>query len=524
MSLGALVALNVSFGRVADPPTLGGRIRRRSGAPRSSRELKLLRPTASSREVRTTIFKPMTRHARPAGHARGIFLGLRLRGLASGEGLGPRLVRASLGSAGLRVASILLSFVVGVMLARALGTSGYGVYGLAVSTTALLTVPTEFGLPSLVTREVASAHARKDWARMRGIIRWANGVVGIASLVMLVAVGGYLLLRPGTTSDGSFADTLLWAVLLVPLVALGNLRGATLRGLEQVVRGQLPELLLRPGFFVALLAGAIVLAGSSLDAANAMALNVLAAGCAFVIGASMLWRAIPQDCRRAESVTATRAWTASAVPLALTEGMRYLQIHLLVLLLGVLATDTDVGLFRVAAQMAILVAVPISMLNLVVAPFLSRLHAQGDYRRLQKVVGSAAAAMFLGTLFLFAVFAVLGHLLIGALFGAEFEGSYQALVILGLGQVASASLGPNATLLNMSNQERAVTRGFALSLPITLALSVVLIPRLGIEGAAIASVAGVLAWNIWLWRHARRRLGIETSIMAASGLLRNSGP
>jgi O-antigen/teichoic acid export membrane protein len=448
----------------------------------------------------------------------------RLRGFVRGEGLGARLVRASLGSAGLRLAATVLSFLVGVLLARALGPSGYGVYALVVSTTALLTVPTEFGLPSLVTREVASAHVQADWGRMRGILRWANTVVGVASLLVLGVVASYLLFRPDATEDGSFADTLIWGVLLVPLVALGNLRGGALRGLQLVVRGQLPELLLRPGLLVLLLAGSTWLAGSSLDASDAMALNVLAAAGAFVIGAVLLSKAIPQDCRRAKSVTSPRAWTSSALPLALTEGMRYMQVHLLVLLVGIVATDGDVGLFRVAAQTAILVALPVSILNLVVAPFISRLHAQDDHERLQRVVGSAAAAMFLGALAIFVPLAILGRVLLGTFFGVEFEASYQALVILGVGQVTSASLGPNATLLNMTNHEGAVARAFALSLAITAVLSVVLIPKLSIEGAAMASTAGLLAWNFALWRYARRKAGIETSIVAAPAALRERRP
>lgn len=435
------------------------------------------------------------------------------------------MVRASLGSAGLRIGATVLSLLVGVLLARALGPSGYGVYALVVSTTALLTVPTEFGLPSLVKREVASAHVQADWARMRGILRWANSVVGVASLLVLGVVASYLLLfRPDAAEDGSFADTLIWGVLLVPLVALGNLRGGALMGLQQVVRGQLPELLLRPGLLVLLLAGSTWLAGSSVDASNAMALNVLAAAGAFVVGAVMLWRAIPQDCRGAESVTSPRAWTISALPLALTEGMRSMNVHLLVLLIGLVGTDAEVGLFRVAVQTAIIVAVPVSVLHLVVAPFISRLHAQDDHERLQRVVGSAAAAMFLGALAIFLVFAILGKVLLGTFFGVEFEASYQALVILGVGQVAGASLGPNATLLNMTYHEGAVARAFALSLAITAVLSVVLIPKLSIEGAAMASTAGLLAWNVPLWRYARREAGIETSIVAAPAALRKRRP
>lgn len=446
--------------------------------------------------------------------------GRRLSGLARGEGLGATLVRATVGSAGLRLGATLLSFLVGVILARELGPSGYGVYALVISTTALLTVPTEFGLPSLVTREVAAAQAREDWGRIRGILRWANTVVAVTSAALLGAVLTFLLVRSAGDGDGaSYAGTLVWGVLLIPLVALGNLRGATLRGLRQVVRGQLPELLLRPGVFVLLLAGATLVLGRSLDPAGAMVLNVAATATAFLIGAVMLLRAIPEQCRGVASVTTPRAWAASAFPLALTEGARYMQTHLLVLVVGWLATESDVGRFRVAAQTAILVALPVSLLNVVVAPFLSRLHSQGDRARLQQVVGYAAAAMFGGALLIFAGFAVLGGPILRASFGAGFGAAYGALVILCFGQLMSASLGPNATLLNMTGNERAVTRAFVLSLVLSASLSLALIPGLGIEGAAVASTAGLLGWNVALWIHARKVLDLDTSLASVVGPL-----
>lgn len=49
------------------------------------------------------------------------------------DGLGPLLVKAFLGSAGLRIAGMGFGFLVGVQLARGLGADGYGVYGLAMS-------------------------------------------------------------------------------------------------------------------------------------------------------------------------------------------------------------------------------------------------------------------------------------------------------------------------------------------------------------------------------------------------------
>ena len=57
---------------------------------------------------------------------------LLMKAYLSDQGLSPTLLRALLGSAGIRTVGMGLSFLVGVQLARALGVEGYGIYGLAM--------------------------------------------------------------------------------------------------------------------------------------------------------------------------------------------------------------------------------------------------------------------------------------------------------------------------------------------------------------------------------------------------------
>src|SRR5690606_18688278 len=115
-----------------------------------------------------------------------------------------------------------------------------------------------------------------------------------------------------------------WGLVLVPLIALGNLRGAALRGLRHVVQGQLPEFILRPAFLVVLVLGAhFGLSARALTALDAMMLHAFASLAAFIIGAFLLLRARPVEAR-AETRTATRpsVWLAAALPLGMIGGMQ----------------------------------------------------------------------------------------------------------------------------------------------------------------------------------------------------------
>src|SRR5690606_28363472 len=161
------------------------------------------------------------------------------------------------------------------------------------------------------------------WGRMRGILRWSSRVSLLLSLVIGVGVVEWLLLT-GRGLGSPLGMTLLAGVAMIPVVAQLSMRAAALRGLQQIVRGQLPDVLLTP--------------------ALAMALGVASAAIALMLALHMLRKALPGEARAADAIVDARSWWSSALPMALTEGMRLLQGHVLILLLGTMVVMADVGI------------------------------------------------------------------------------------------------------------------------------------------------------------------------------------
>lgn len=425
-------------------------------------------------------------------------------------GLGPKLVKAALGSAGLRLTGMFFGFLVGVQLARGLGVDGYGTYGLAMSVIALMSVVTEFGLPQLLTREVAAAQVHNEWGKVRGILSWSTRAVLLTSFVTLGVVISWLWFS-GRGFGSPLALTLLPGVLLVPLVAEGKIRSAALRGMQFIVRSQLPETLLRPALFSALLfVGSLML---PLAPHLAMALGVVAAAATFVCSAFMLRGALPDEARTAQPQMNARGWWASALPMALTEGMRVFQGHLAVLLLGWMTTFASVGLFRVASSVAVLMAFPLTISALVGSPVIARLHAQNDHARLQRLLSWLALGMTASTILMASPFLIAGGPLLGWVFGSEFSASNPILLVLCLSTSLTAFFGVNAVLLNMTGHQKRVTRASWISLAIVLVLSPVLIRGFGAMGAAIATTVSMLAWNTQMWRDGIRLLSLDASFL-----------
>ena len=95
------------------------------------------------------------------------------------------------------------------------------------------------------------------------------------------------------------------------------------------------------------------------------------------------------------------------------------------------------------------------------------------------------------------------------LFGPQYTSGQTALVLLSLGQLVNIVAGPVAGLLTMTGHERDVVMGVGLGTGANLALSLILIPLWGINGAACAAAASLILWNVFLVRRVRRRLALS---------------
>ncbi len=433
--------------------------------------------------------------------------------LFAGDDLRAQLVRGGFGSLALKLASAGLAFALTIVLARALGPTGYGVYAYVFALVSIIAIPAELGLPTLVVRETAGAHADEQWGLMRGVWRWSAAAVGaLAGTVALVA--GTLAWSLADRFTGEQLATFAWGLLLVPLIALGNLAGAALRGLRNVLQGQLPELVLRPAVFVALSAAALLSGSGRFTADTAMALHVAGAASALAVGAWLLARARPAQVARAPLPEyESQRWLGSALPLALVAGMYLIHQQTDIVVLGLFMGSGDVGAYRVAAQAATFVAFGLQAVNTVVAPQFARLYGARDIARLQWVATFSARVILVLTVPVAGLLVFFGEAVIELVFGAAYAPGYAALGILAIGQLFNAAFGSVGFLLNMTGHERDTARGMAIAVAVNLVLNVALIPRFGLEGAATATALTLALWNLLLWNAVRARLGIDSTAL-----------
>lgn len=431
----------------------------------------------------------------------------------SGEGLKGQLLRGGVGSVAIKIGSTGLNVLLAIVLARALGAEGFGVYSFVFALITIMAIPAQMGLPNLVVRETAKAQAAGDWALMKGLWRWST-LMALMMSAALMAIGALAAWAFSSRLPQGGLTVFYWGLVLVPLVALGNLRGAALRGLRHVVQGQLPEFILRPAFLIALVLGAhFGLSAQALTASDAMMIHAVASLVAFIIGAWLLLRARPLELTRSNAYSRGHLWLSSTLPFAAIAGMNQLTKSTDLLLLGLLGESTEVGVYRIAALAAELVAFGFTAIGMIAHPFMARLHAENDMYQLQRFVSGCTVACVSLALPVLAVLVFAGRPILLILVGEDFSASYGPLLILAFAQFIRSAVGVVGPLVSMTGYERPAAGILACVLAANLALNGALIPMYGIIGAAWATAASLVLECGLLWLLAKRELSIDTTII-----------
>ena len=303
----------------------------------------------------------------------------------------------------LKVSQVSFSFFNTVLLARILGAEGYGIYAYAYAFANLFSLPVQAGLPQLVVRETARGIAEERPEVVKGIWRWATKVVSIISFLFVIIAASIYFLFKGN-KFGLREWTFVWALLLVPFMCLVNFRGAALRGLHKVILGQLPEFFVRPFLFLVFLCITYFFFHQKLSPPKVMAFNVLATALAFIVGSWLLYRNIPSSVYKARPTYERKKWIGSLIPLAFIASMWMINSQADIVMLGFFKSPKDVGIYRVAVQIAMLSSFGLQAVNLVVAPRFAALYAKEEMIELQKLATrSAQLALSFNLIFIISI-------------------------------------------------------------------------------------------------------------------------
>jgi len=432
-------------------------------------------------------------------------------GMVKGQDLRGRLIKDSFRSLLLNGGSKILSFLIGTFLVRLMGNDGYGIYSYVFSLAIVLIIPIEFGISTLLLRETSKGLAKEDPATIAGSWRWSfKGTLLTSIGLLLIGVVVGIIAKPAF--EQIEISTYFWGLLLLPLQALIILINAALRGLNKVIFGQIPDILITPGVFTILIIVIGYLSKTELTPPLAMALRVLATLIAGITSIVLLVKFTPRTIIEAKPVYNSKLYLASTLPLIFSSGINLVRSRTNILVLGFFVNAADIGNFQVALSTATLASVILTAINSIIAPQFATLHANGKQKKLQRLTVLSARFVFILNILVSAVFIIFGKNLLTLVFGSKLIAAYPALVILLIGQIINSFMGSVNILLNMTGYEKDVMKIMIVTSIVNILLTLILAPLAGMVVGAIAASASMILSQILMYRIVHKRIGIVSHI------------
>lgn len=379
---------------------------------------------------------------------------------------------------GVNIFLLPLGIATSVLIARSVGPAGKGSLDLIVATSALLGMVLSVSLPQGTTFVVAQGKIAANVL--------ASQLVVVSLLQALVALIVLSLLRFTTYFEMFLPDWGLWivagVVLYVWIDLLTKFWSAVLAGQQHIAVVNNAEFVGRVAQFVSIfiLSAALYFSGKQLSV-GALFLVTLSAS---VLINLLLLASLGFKFQLSSDLRGLRAATAFAVPCYAANVAQFLNYKLDVFVVGFFAGKESVGRYTLAVSLGQLLWLMSSSVATVLLPKIAASTDDGvSIRHTARVTrlslwATAICGLALG---------VLATQAIPVLYGEAFRPSVMALLWLLPGIVVFSVANVLAAYIAGVGKPRLNLLVSSVSLIVTITLDVLLIPKLNIVGAAIAS-------------------------------------
>lgn len=390
-----------------------------------------------------------------------------------------------------------------IYLARTLGAEALGIYALGMSIVGLLSLFNAFGLPAAASRFIAEYFGKGEYARIGPFLRGSLGLLGAANLVF-----GMLLLTCGPWLAIHFYHSQKLAAYFFPftlIMVIGvftTFLGQVMAGYQDVAHRTLITHFIGTPANMLFSVGLIML---GFGLAGYLAAQVISAILVFTLLATFVWKMTPAPARSLSGALRIEkqivSFSAAAFAVA---GVEFILSQADKIVLGYYLNAAQVGVYAVAMALVGFVPVALQSVNQIFSPSIAELYATGNHVLLQKLYSTLTKWILVVTIPLALTIMAFAHPLMG-IFGRAFEVGAPVLIVGTAGQLINCAVGSVGYLLLMSGHQNQIVRIQAVNAALMIALSIILVHRFGILGAACASAIAVSITNLWsLWTVYRR--------------------
>lgn len=427
----------------------------------------------------------------------------------------------------------LVGYLFALFVASYYGAEAFGLYLFGVGIIEVILALARLGMERAVVREVAHLTAAGRFVEIKGVVRSALRITLPVSLILVLATFAFSRQMASVLGDPQLADFLRLAAPAVLLSVIADVLLWATEGqgdqryltVSRLVAEPVAKLILAAVFFITLRSDA----DEKLLALSYSLATGMSAGLGYWFYQRKIASRAPAEPVGRYGAELLRVGLPFCGTMVLNRLLARAEIFLLFAFLSAAATAQ----YTMAQRTALLAMMIAFATDAAFRPAMARAFAQGRHREAQAqflCVSRSTLMLCLPACLLLALFPAR----VMAAVGEQFIEAAPVVTLIATGALATFLFGPAASALAMAGLTRMVLKNGLIAGAIGLALDLILIPQMGIVGAALAQSVSMTALALVNAFSARRATGvlgigrahlklvIASIVAAATGLLADS--
>tara|TARA_B100001758_G_C18407144_1_gene612898 strand:- start:58 stop:1416 length:1359 start_codon:yes stop_codon:yes gene_type:complete len=418
----------------------------------------------------------------------------------------------------LRFVGLVVGYLFTLVIANLFGAEGLGDYVLAIIILRLFTLFSKLGLDTTSIRFIASFALQNKWT---SIIKFRKQVVSILSISSVFAslLMYFFAVSIAELINANVLYIQINAFFVLPMTFF-ILHYQSLRGLKRIAEF---SFFYRVSQTLFSLISAIILYQfftTSDVPIYAYLISVLIVSLLSFISFRYWLNESSKGKESAEQeIISYSTLLKISIPLMFAQSVQFIMAWTDKLMLGAINTPNvvngmsnnieEVGVYYAAFKLSMFAAVSLMAVNSIASPKFAEIFAKGDMQALKKIIQQSTKLIFWTSVPLALILFIFPHFFLG-LFGEEFRVGVSAFILLSLGRLISSLSGSVGNVLQMTGNQNIYAVILFFGSILNILLNLILIPIYGINGAALASMFSLIAWNASMVLVIKNKFGFYT--------------
>lgn len=389
------------------------------------------------------------------------------------------------------IISKIFTYLYRILLARGLGPEVYGIFSICFAVVSILAALAMFGTPSALERYIPLF--KKDKSKIRGLVLFVfkyTVVFGIVLAVLLILFSDKISIFLGNSAINS---VMIVFALSIPVLAALQIFSSITKAFKNVVYYTLTNNIIYP-LFNLLFAFILISLGYGLTSIAWAFLTANTIAVLFLM--FVLKNKLYVTKEKAKTFTMRREIFFYSFPLLFASLFFFIISWTDTVMLAYFLPETIVGLYNVAIPTAqLMYTVPIFILPLFL-PIISGLFSKNNTEEISKLFKTVTYWIMALNLPLLLLLILFAEPILKLLFGTVYMSAAVPMMILSIGFFVYTLFLPAVRILELFKRTKFIFIITSVGAGINIVLNLLLIPKYGMLGAAVASAIALITISI----------------------------